>query len=339
MRSRDRRGFTLIELLVVIAIIGVLIALLLPAVQSAREAARRAQCTNNLKQVGLGMHNYHDTHQVFPSGTNSCCWGTWILFTLPYVEQQNLFNAWNFGGWSYDTTATFRYAGPLNCTVSATRVSGYLCPSDPQAENLTNIGPTINGIKYATTSQNYVVNFGNTTTAQTATYDNAIYPGTPFQFGGAPFADLRAPGNGNGGKKNFGISTIKDGTTNTLLVSEILVGTGSGGGAYAAPYDLRGFSWWGSAAVFSGLMPPNTTYPDVTESNSYCIYPFQNNPPCTGPTTELPRVNFARSTHPGGVNAAMADGSVKFFKNTVAVNVWRALSTTRGGEVVSADQY
>ncbi|MEW4571147.1 DUF1559 domain-containing protein [Tautonia sp. JC769] len=336
---RSRRGFTLIELLVVIAIIGVLIALLLPAVQSAREAARRAQCTNNLKQIGLGMHNYHDTHQVFPAGANSCCWGTWILYTLPYVEQQALYNAWNFGGRSYDTTATFRYAGPLNATVSSTRVKAYLCPSDGQAENLTNIGPTLNGQKFATTSQNYVVNYGNTVTDQRATYDNAIYPGTPVQFGGAPFSDLFAPGTGTGGRRVYGINTINDGTTNTLLVSEVIVGTGSGGGAYSAPYDLRGFSWWSSAAVFSGLMPPNTSYPDVTESNSYCIYPFQNNPPCTGPTTELPRVNFARSEHPGGVNAAMADGSVRFIKDTIAIPTFRALSTTRGGEIVSADQF
>jgi len=91
--NRQRRAFTLIELLVVIAIIAVLISLLLPAVQSAREAARRAQCVNNLKQIGLGMHNYHSSFGSFPPGQKSCCWGTWILFMLPYVEQTQLWNA------------------------------------------------------------------------------------------------------------------------------------------------------------------------------------------------------------------------------------------------------
>ncbi|CAN5886865.1 DUF1559 domain-containing protein [soil metagenome] len=341
--SRHRRGFTLIELLVVIAIIGVLIALLLPAVQAAREAARRAQCTNNLKQIALGMHNYHDTHQVFPAGANSCCWGTWVLYTLPFVEQGALYNAWNFGGRSFDTSGTFRYAGPLNATVSSTRVNAYICPSDPQADNLTNIGPTLgvapNRRKFATVSQNYVVNYGNTTTDQRASLDNAIYPLSPIQFGGSPFADLHAPGSGQGGRRVFGMNTITDGTSSTLLVSEVLVGTGRRLPPYNAPYDLRGFSWWSSAAVFSGLMPPNTTFPDVTESNSYCIFPYQNNPPCTGPTSELPRVNFVRSNHSGGVNAAMADGSVRFIKETVAIPTFRALSTTRGNEVLSADQY
>ena len=92
------RGFTLIELLVVIGIIVVLIAMLLPAVQSAREAARRSQCVNNLKQVGLAMHHYHDAHLVLPPGKKGCCWGTWLVYTLPYLEQQPLYNAWNSCG-------------------------------------------------------------------------------------------------------------------------------------------------------------------------------------------------------------------------------------------------
>ena len=341
--NRQRRAFTLIELLVVIAIIAVLISLLLPAVQSAREAARRAQCVNNLKQIGLGMHNYHSSFGSFPPGQKSCCWGTWILFMLPYVEQTQLWNAWNFNGdliyYQGQFDAPLRYAGVSNITVSSTRVNAYICPSDPNAIVLTGIGVTLGGVRMNVTSQSYLANYGNTVTAQPSTYTNAAYPGSPIAFGGAPFTDMCAPGAGTGGRRVFDIAAVTDGTSNTLLVSEGLVGAGSGGTPYNAPYDLRGFSWWGSAAFFTGLMPPNTSSPDVTESNSYCVYPGINNPPCTGPTTTMLRVNFARSRHPGGVNATMADGSVKFMKNTTAIQTWRALSTTAGGEVISADAY
>ena len=163
---KQRVGFTLIELLVVIAIIAVLIALLLPAVQSAREAARRSQCINNLKQIGLGMHNYESSNGCLPPGQKSCCWGTWLVFVLPQVEQQALFNAWNFGGdlvyyqqgSQYD--APLRYAGAANTTVTATRVPAYMCPSDGNGNSLTGIG--------LVTSQNYVVNYGNLTSSQPA---------------------------------------------------------------------------------------------------------------------------------------------------------------------------
>ena len=107
-RKLIRHGFTLIELLVVIAIIAVLIALLLPAVQSAREAARRIQCTNNLKQIGLGMANYESTYGSFPAGIKGCCWGTWIVFVLPMMEQTSSFNCWNFNG---DNATAFSRAG------------------------------------------------------------------------------------------------------------------------------------------------------------------------------------------------------------------------------------
>jgi prepilin-type N-terminal cleavage/methylation domain-containing protein/prepilin-type processing-associated H-X9-DG protein len=335
----SRRGFTLIELLVVIAIIAVLIALLLPAVQAAREAARRSQCVNNLKQIGLGMHNYHDVNGSLPPGVKSCCWGTWILFMLPYVEQQALFNAWNFGGdyayyqGTYDSN--FRYGGIYNLTVSSTRVTAYMCPSDGNNASLSNIGSTIAGKSFLVTSQNYVVNFGNLHTAQPASYNNV-----PFL--GAPFADidgrLSGVSTGTSGQYVFNFSTINDGLTNTLLASECIVGTGKGA-QYNASYDLRGFSWWGSASSFTGWMTPNSTLPDVLEASSYCVYPYPNNPPCTQPTTSLPKMNAARSRHPGGVNAAMADGSVKFFKNSISLNIWRALSSTHGGEVISSDAY
>src|SRR5262245_28153473 len=126
MRPR-LRGFTLIELLVVIAIIGVLIALLLPAVQSAREASRRARCVNNLKQIALAMHQYHDARFVLPPGKKGCCWGPWLVYALPRLEQSALFNAWNSCGINspgvpegYDLD--LRYFGVANRTVTSTRL-------------------------------------------------------------------------------------------------------------------------------------------------------------------------------------------------------------------------
>lgn len=328
---RNRRGFTLIELLVVIAIIAVLIALLLPAVQSAREAARRAQCVNNLKQIALGMHNYESGNGVLPPGTKSCCWGTWLVFMLPFVEQQALFNAWNFGGdllyYQGEYDAPLRYAGAANTTVSATRVNAYSCPSDGNGTTLTGIGRV--------TSQNYVVNFGNLVTAQPANFN---FGGLNYNFGGAPFTDMSSSNPGMGGTRVVSFAGVPDGLSNTMLVSEVVVGVGKGG-QYNAPYDLRGFSWWGSAASYTAWIAPNSSQPDVTESESYCVYPMGMNPPCTAPTDALPRFNGARSRHAGGVNAAMGDGSVRFMKNTISLPIWRALATTRGAEIVSSDSY
>ena len=332
MRSR-RLGFTLIELLVVIAIIAVLIALLLPAVQSAREAARRSQCVNNLKQIGLAMHNYESSNGSLPPGKKSCCWGTWLVFVLPQVEQQALYNAWNFGGdLVYLTSGSafdvpLRYSGAANTTVTATRVPAYMCPSDGGNTTLTGIGQV--------TSQNYVANFGNTVTVQPA---SLTFGGNTYAFGGAPFTDLCAPGEGMSGQRVATFASVSDGLSNTLLVSEVIVGTGKGG-QYSAPYDLRGFSWWGAGTSFTAWLAPNSSQPDVTEDPSYCVYPYAQNPPCTAPTAALPMNNGARSRHSGGVNTAMGDGSVRFVKNSISLNIWRALSSTKGGEIVSADAF
>src|SRR5271165_2455314 len=133
---RHRRGFTLIELLVVIAIIAVLIALLLPAVQSAREAARRAQCINNLKQVGIAMHNYHSALSSLPPGGLAIVDGTWQLFILPFMELSTLYNAYNQDG-TYElpgglknTDSEFRYGGVAQVTVTSSRINTLTCPSD-----------------------------------------------------------------------------------------------------------------------------------------------------------------------------------------------------------------
>jgi prepilin-type N-terminal cleavage/methylation domain-containing protein/prepilin-type processing-associated H-X9-DG protein len=339
------RGFTLIELLVVIAIIAVLIALLLPAVQSAREAARRAQCTNNLKQVGLAMHNYHDSQGSLPPGVKGCCWGTWLVFILPYIEGNNMFNAFNYvGNDQYEglglQTGQFRYGGSVNTTVTYRRVNSYLCPSDPNNLNLPG------GAGWAITCHNYVANFGNTISNQPNFYAwNTVkvpFLGAPFTDMGAPDADITAglQKGTTAGTVNF--SGIPDGLSNTMLTSEILVGQG---------FNLHGFSWWGYAPQFTGLYPPNSSQPDVMQFASYCSA-ANSNPQgvlCVGATGTtsanglysggLGMNNIPRSKHPGGVNTGMADGSVRFVKSSVNIYTFQALSSTKGGEVISSDAY
>jgi len=323
VRPPSRKGFTLIELLVVIAIIAVLIALLLPAVQAAREAARRAQCVNNLKQIGIAMHNYHGSLGSLPSGMSGCCNGTWQAFTLPYLEQGALANSYNF--------MAPRYSEPQNNTVVWSFVGTLLCPSDsPSRPTSTAVGAANNG---KITNHNYVANLGQTDTDQQQTIN-----GVPFL--GAPFSWIAAYSNANhAASPNKGqvvtFANITDGTSNTILCSEVVVGKAS---------DLRGTTWWADSAGFTTQLAPNSTIPDAMYSATSCgctgTPPACNgNTPCVVVATLAPLFEGARSKHPGGVNTAMCDGSVKFFKNSISLATWRAISSTRGGEVVSADAY
>jgi prepilin-type N-terminal cleavage/methylation domain-containing protein/prepilin-type processing-associated H-X9-DG protein len=329
-----RRGFTLIELLVVIAIIAVLIALLLPAVQSAREAARRAQCVNNLKQIGIAMHNYHDANGTLPPGIKGCCYGSWQVFILPQIEQQALFNAWNSIGSNSPNGGPadnlFRYGGAANTTVTRSHVSTYKYPSDSGNMNLTNSSNMI-------TSHNMVVNFGNTDLDQNTPYFGLTFLGAPFGDIGAPLPDQNVGQNGTNVLSSivngtFSFKTIPDGLSNTLMASECIVGQGG---------DLRGFGWWSNGAIFSAWGTPNTSVLDILPSASYCKPNIGGNPPCDtqGQSATSGLIISARSRHPGGVNAAMCDGSVKFFKNSINLFTWRALSTSQGEEVVSSDSY
>jgi prepilin-type N-terminal cleavage/methylation domain-containing protein/prepilin-type processing-associated H-X9-DG protein len=332
-----RRGFTLIELLVVIAIIAVLIALLLPAVQAAREAARRAQCVNNLKQIGLGMHNYISANSTFPPGIKGCCHGTWLVFVLPFIEQQAMFNAWNSMGNTENANLDgyLRYGGAGNITVTSSRINSYYCPTDGGNQSLTGIGV----LGLYVTSQNYIVNFGNTTTLQ----DAITLGGVTYSFLGAPFADIGAPDaisssyKGTGTPEpTTGFESIIDGTSNTMFTSETVVGQAKVPGSQ---YDDRGFSWWGFGPMYTSWLLPNSSQPDAVQSSTYCTYPFSTNPPCVTASSISLMWSAARSRHPGGVNVGMADGSVKFIKNSISLNTWRAISTSRGGEVVSSDSY
>jgi prepilin-type N-terminal cleavage/methylation domain-containing protein/prepilin-type processing-associated H-X9-DG protein len=336
-RQYQRHGFTLIELLVVIAIIAVLIALLLPAVQAAREAARRSQCTNNLKQIGLAMHNYESSNGSFPAGEKGCCWGTWHVFILPYVEQAPLYNAWNSYGSNVPSGGAadgyLRYHGPANSTVSNSAVAAYGCPSDPNA--YANYG---NGLRM----HNYVVNYGNVDQAQNAQYpvpspqnSNVFYT-----FAGAPFTDIGSPAiDDTGYAVNYSnltvtkIAAITDGLSNTMMSSEIkIVMPGT---------DLRGYTWWGPSASFTALLTPNSPLQD-TMGNGGCGAPqiVPCNAGITNPNGGISMVYLAaRGFHPGGVNVGFCDGSVRFVKNTINPLTYQAISTTKGGEVVSSDAY
>jgi prepilin-type N-terminal cleavage/methylation domain-containing protein/prepilin-type processing-associated H-X9-DG protein len=335
MRAPQHPGFTLIELLVVIAIIAVLIALLLPAVQAAREAACRMQCTNNLKQLGLALHNYHDSLGTFPIGRMGVNYTypanltanrnrrTWALSLMPYLEQGALFQATNFAVSFYD---------PPNTTVIMTKVAAFHCPTDPNTDAI-EVGNTANQRREG----NYVVNWGNTHFTQADTPNgtggtNWNYPdpfsgplGDTVRFLGAPF----------GGNVARSVPYMTDGTSDTLLMAEVIIGLDTPDGK---TLDIRGdiYNDDQNCAVFMAYTAPNA---QVLDQTGYCNYPSGVNPPCKAVSTKTPTFNAARSLHPGGVNALLADGSVRFFKNSISLPVWRALSTTSGGEVISADSY
>lgn len=313
-----RAGFTIIELLVAIAVISVLVALLLPAVQAAREAARRAQCSNNLKQIGLAMVSYHDALGTLPPGRKGWGWGTWQLFSLPFIEQQPLYNAYNQLGDSLNDVTLdsyLLYMGPANETVTTQRLSVFTCPT-----------ATPNAPLEEVTSHNYGCNYGNTDIYADPNLNGVV-------FAGAPFGDIGAdPTHPNSGTRSVRLAAITDGTSRTMLAAELIQGQGA---------DLRGFTWYGPTSGFTTYIGPNSPLPDVLTEQSQCVYPFATNPPCIWNTLQddVPVFMAARSLHASGVNVMFADGSVHFIKNQINLDVWRALSTTQGGEIISADSY
>ncbi len=326
---RTLSGFTLVELLVVIAIIGILIALLLPAVQAAREAARRSQCLNNLKQLGIAMHNYHDSKKTLPpwkpgAGGSNCCGGTWIHLLPAYFEQEQVTEAYeNWGGsdtplninGSTGTAVEVRYGGSRNINTSRKRYITLTCPSD-----MPNV--PINGVP----NHNYLINIGTTGNNQPATLNGVRFDGAPF--GPAKFVEnnpavtVVTPGGWLvRPMRGVPFSDIVDGTSNTMLMAEINQGQG---------IDLRGFAVWSNGAAVSTHLPPNTPLLDRTEQN--CVTRPRENLPCSDFDATNPIMLASRSRHPGGVQILLGDASARFVVQSISINVWRAISTTRGGE-------
>jgi prepilin-type N-terminal cleavage/methylation domain-containing protein/prepilin-type processing-associated H-X9-DG protein len=320
--TKKSHGFTLVELLVVIAIIGILVALLLPAIQAAREAARRSQCVNNLKQLGIAIQNYHDSHQQLPIGAYSCCQGTWQPAILTYIEEQQLGDMYQFLPkneqyflieYSYDadqSTAPSISPPMRNYEVTQKRIPSLTCPSDePQVAQGGIYGRE--GVTY----HNYVANFGNTN------HKGEVHPGTPaIAYLGSPF--IGQDGSTVNHKLFSRFRQITDGLSKTIAFSETVQGQNG---------DLRGFTWWGWSAGFETYASPNGSDSDRMQRPEYCKME-EPNPPCA--TAAGPRFNnAARSRHSGGVNAVMCDGSVQFVVDDVDLNTWRAASTIKGEEV------
>ncbi|PQO35502.1 DUF1559 domain-containing protein [Blastopirellula marina] len=307
--SSSRRGFTLVELLVVIAIIGVLIALLLPAVQQAREAARRMSCTNNLKQLGLAFHNYHDTFRVFPMATNCNINGadpgysgnrrvSWFHLILPFVEQNNLYEQYK------PRIENNEFPGGWPTSLRNVVIDGFICPSEPLKGKVDQQG--FHG--------NYLVCNGSSHTGSGAGVTNGMfYPRSKTDF-----------------------AAVTDGTSNTAMLGEIRLqqdsigASGAGNVVCGGTHDLRGryHNPYHGNVVFTTLRAPNTPVGDRLQ---YCN--GTEKVPCRECTSSNMETH-ARSYHPGGAHVGLADGSVRFIPETINQLVFQGMGTRNGGEVI-----
>ena len=358
---RARRGFTLIELLVVIAIIAVLIALLLPAVQAAREAARRIQCTNNLKQLGLAFANYESTNTCYPSaaifltGGGACtgpgalrsCQNTpWFVMTLPFIEQGPLYNAFNVALGSEGPVALGLPGLMANSTVMSSKVASFQCPSDNQTTftmaTLAALG--LPQLPWSMTKGNYGINWGNTDFGQGVA--GSAFPSTALHLA-SPFG-INA---GATGPSLVRVASVTDGLSNTQFAGEILQGaqddvrgslfiTLAGACSYMTRFTPNSnqdyvplILPWSTAGIKTGGSKVDTLYAGLCDNQ-----PVQQLG-CVGLAVEGADFNGSRSRHPGGINMVFGDGSVRFVKNSISPTTWIALGSMSTGEVLSSDSY
>lgn len=337
---RAKPGFTLVELLVVIAIIGVLVSLLLPAVQSAREAARRTQCSNNIRQIAIALHNYHDTVGRFPpggihnshgpaipwyDGANSTSWrASWLLCVLPQLEQQGLYELYNFNRRARD--------GGDNAEVVGTAIKTLICPS------------------VGTEQASWVLSEGVNPVFAKGNYAACFSAGSAYSqtsFSGANMDFERAVFNAAG---HYGaqMADIKDGTSNVVAVSEILTRDSSADGRGAWAYPTGSFFSGGLAQSCSSA-DNMTEAPKVPNGNALQDCRADQPSWCSGPTTggDVSRLRClgganrpniaARSYHPGGVHAMLADGSIRFINDSIDAETWKRLLCIHDGETI--DQF
>ena len=368
MKMRRMSGFTLVELLVVIAIIGILVSLLLPAVQAAREAARRMQCSNNVKQLSLALHNYHDTHKTFPLGsicsgpitsqndpkTNSCgssfrhanCGQTWAIAVLPFVEQTALWDQWDP-----------RFPSADQPGVTGVPLAVMQCPSDPNNKHIVNgtgggappRGPnTQQPSRYS--KGNYGANYGGANAGENTGengFAGTIRNGNIPNFHGTSNRGVFSGREAGNRRYGASIGAMTDGTSNTLLLSEIVTVQNNG--------DCRGC--WGlhmgsvvsayshtrpSSESLEGIATPNI--PTVVngqkvkwkDGTPYCDNGARGKfTGCEDRSSEGSRSGVgSRSQHPGGVQVGMGDGSVRFVSESVDRVTWRALFTIQSGETI-----
>jgi len=307
-----RLAFTLVELLVVITIIGILIALLLPAVQSAREAARRTQCINNLKQIGLAMHMHHEQNGVFPvghfwpqsnGGDEGGAESTWVTYLLPYLEQGPLYD-------DIEWTRGFGHANVEdhpNIQVTRVTLPMFQCPSGPKAKPLMYDG------REGHARGSYLANNGIGPMAESDLDDDPPARQQPGVF----YINSQTR-----------VADIRDGTSNTAFVSET---------ALTTDRELRGVLHYPEGPLYHHNHTPNSTVDDevrtgwcVDRPEAPCIETFSNWNPRS-------LTHTARSYHPGGVSLLLGDGSVRFVTESTSLNTWQALCTPADGEVVSSD--
>ncbi len=340
-------GFTLIELLVVIAIIAVLIALLLPAVQAARESARRSQCVNNLKQIGIAMHNYHDLVGSLPWGHGYFGWNDWSAFflLLPQMEQAPLFNSFNVtnnnGAYqpAYPGNGTSNTQGcPANTSSFAVTLKAMICPSD--LDRLTTVYGKLN----------YSGNAGNNPSSFFNANKDAANNGLFSSVANSPNTTV-----------NF--AQVTDGLSNTAAFSEKVKGIGSDvttrdlliPSSSQLQLNLTGpdnvpQTYYASCIALNSITAPLTAGTGFTAMGSYWFNGHPENgmynhvmPPNTWNCSDGNVNDIGAfppgSRHPGGVNVLFGDGSVRFVKTTIAASIWWGLGTRAGNESISASSY